>query len=230
MFCGKAHLYVSPFGRNSANKSHPKTASGRPPGRSPRGRGGVKHPTPNHEACSFRLGVKGSASPQSRPVSPYGRAAASRLALDSCPSLPDSFSENSTPKSSLPPRPESARGFGRRSRLSRCPKPRRGEAVAPAPVGVPAGQGVSRRRSASPAKDRRAPWGPFKPPPGAWRRVGQRPPSEPFRAVSAVFTPSRGLESGLSKPRYRGPITSHRRKRLQSIPPVVSFNTTGGID
>lgn len=31
------------------------------------------------------------------------------------------------------------------------PKPRRGEAVAPAPVGVPVGQGVARRRSANPA-------------------------------------------------------------------------------
>lgn len=41
-------------------------------------------------------------------------------------------------------------GFRLAISVSRCPKPRRGEAVAPAPVGVPVGQGVSRRRSASP--------------------------------------------------------------------------------
>jgi hypothetical protein len=42
-------------------------------------------------------------------------------------------------------------GFRRAFSGSRCPKPRqrRGEAVAPAPVGVPEGQGVSRRRSAT---------------------------------------------------------------------------------
>jgi hypothetical protein len=42
-------------------------------------------------------------------------------------------------------------GFRRALSRSRCPKPRqrRGEAVAPAPVGVPEGQGVSRRRSAT---------------------------------------------------------------------------------
>jgi hypothetical protein len=42
-------------------------------------------------------------------------------------------------------------GFRRALSRSRCPKPRqgRGEAVAPAPVGVPEGQGVSRRRSAN---------------------------------------------------------------------------------
>jgi len=40
-------------------------------------------------------------------------------------------------------------GFRQPFKASRCPKPRRGEAVAPAPVGVRKAQGVSRRRSAS---------------------------------------------------------------------------------
>lgn len=52
-------------------------------------------------------------------------------------------------------------GFRLALMASRCPKPRRGEAVAPAPVGVPAGQGVSRRRSASPSRGRRGPLGAF---------------------------------------------------------------------
>ena len=58
-------------------------------------------------------------------------------------------------------------GFRLALTVSRCPKPRRGEAVAPAPVGVPAGQGVSRRRSANPAVSRRVTWGSFLPPLGA---------------------------------------------------------------
>lgn len=43
-------------------------------------------------------------------------------------------------------------GFRVSITASRCPKPRRGETVAPAPVGVPVGQGVTRRRSANPAR------------------------------------------------------------------------------
>jgi hypothetical protein len=45
--------------------------------------------------------------------------------------------------------------------------PAGGEAVAPAPVGVPEGQGVSRRRSASQARGRRVSRGSFLPPQGA---------------------------------------------------------------
>src|SRR5471030_2493042 len=71
------------------------------------------------------------------------------------------FSNVGNPAQGLPPRPERARGFGWRSRRAgaRSPGNSRGEAVAPAPVGVPEGQGVSRRRSASPTTGRRAPGG-----------------------------------------------------------------------
>ena len=55
-------------------------------------------------------------------------------------------------------------GFRQAFTASRCPKPRRGEEVAPAPVGVPVGQSVSRRRSARQATERNVSLGPFSAP------------------------------------------------------------------
>ena len=55
---------------------------------------------------------------------------------------------------SLPPRPERARGFGQAVHGEQVPEaPAGGAPVAPAPVGGPEGEGVSRCRSASPTVD-----------------------------------------------------------------------------
>ena len=63
-------------------------------------------------------------------------------------------------------------GFRLACTVSRCPKPwhSQGEAVAPAPVGVPEGQGVSRRRSANPAVSRSFTRGPFPAPSGGLKK------------------------------------------------------------
>jgi hypothetical protein len=165
---GGVYLSVLIGRKNQPHGALPQT----PPSALGRQGVGLKNPTPPPswsvsgvvQASRVRL------RPSPRPVSPFGRAAASGLALDPCPppTWQTGFSNVGNPPAEGAAASREGAGFRPPPTASRCPKPRRsrGEAVAPAPVGVPAGQGVSRRRSASPATGVCIPWGPFYAPSG----------------------------------------------------------------
>ena len=77
----------------------------------------------------------------------------------------------------------------------------RGEAVAPAPVGVPKGQGVSRRRSANPAFDRRVTRGPFPAPSGGLKKYDLHAIALGV-AFKSFYAPNSLLNSWGCRPNY----------------------------
>jgi hypothetical protein len=140
---------------------------------SPSGRG--------HNLCTEVDNPKRGCPTLSAQVAPTLTTAAAWLrtftaTITSCRNYPEHRTKRgslpSPTKNKLAAASREGAGFRLAFTVSRCPKPRqrRGEAVAPAPVGVPEGQGVSRRRSANPVVGRRVSRGAFSRPSGGLKQ------------------------------------------------------------